>query len=120
MMKHQLKPDSPALLAACDYAFQTGSNVTAEQVRWIIEAFLEADETPFSDSDAPVRQVERISASALQEGDTIILWDLERKIHGIRHEQGGALKCDIRSHSQRFEGQEKVWRFVAVREKAQS
>ena len=44
MMRHQLKPDSPALLAACDYAWKTGSDVTSEQVRWIVEAFLEAAE----------------------------------------------------------------------------
>ena len=90
---NQIKHDSPALLAACDYAFQTGSNVTAEQVRWIIEAFLETDETPFHDSDAPKRQIERICAAALREGDTIMLCDLERTIHAIRHEQG-ALKCN--------------------------
>jgi hypothetical protein len=43
---NQIKPDSPALLAACDYAWKTGSNVTSEQVRWIVEVFLEGDETP--------------------------------------------------------------------------
>ncbi len=50
-MSTLIRPDSPALEAAKDYAWQLGSTLDEDKIRWIIEAFLDAESLEMPSSE---------------------------------------------------------------------
>jgi hypothetical protein len=66
-------------------------------------------EAPHEDDGGQVERIEQSKAKCISEGDDIMVGELLRRVHGIRHDQGGRRGFDLGDRWHWLEAEELVW-----------